>query len=177
MNAFLAILKKDLLQLLKDKKAVVLLALTPFIFIVLFSGVARVLTEDSEYIKPFEIALADGENSIRTSILIEQLKGTGIFSNIRFTTGEEARDMVHGGQVPAAIIIPPGFTSSVAVGENKPSKLSAAPYPYQARIVYNIIESAAAMVSAGQAAVNTIYRMMCWPGWKAAILMNVSMKP
>jgi ABC-2 type transport system permease protein len=158
MNAFLAILKKDLLQLLKDKKAVVLLALTPFIFIVLFSGVARVLTEDSEYIKPFEIALADGENSIRTSILIEQLKGTGIFSNIRFTTGEEARDMVHGGQVPAAIIIPPGFTSSVAVGENKPVEVVGnALYPYQARIVYNIIESAAAMVSAGQAAVNTIY--------------------
>ena len=118
MNAFLAILKKDLLQLLKDKKAVVLLALTPFIFIVLFSGVARVLTEDSEYIKPFEIALADGENSIRTSILIEQLKGTG-FSVIFASRPGRGKDMVRGRRGTGRNYNTARFTSSVAVGENK----------------------------------------------------------
>jgi ABC-2 type transport system permease protein len=158
MNAFIAILKKDLLQMYKDKKAMVFLALTPFIFIVLFSGVTRALMEDSEYIKPFEIALADGENSIRTRVLIEQLKSIEIFSGVHSTTEEEARDMVNAGKVPVAVIIPPGFTSSIEVGENKPVEVvGSALYPYQARLVYNIIESAAAMVSAGQAAVNTIY--------------------
>lgn len=171
MKVFLVLLKKDLKLVFRDIKTVVILALAPFLFIALFSGVVEILLDEDDYVKPFEIALADGENSIRTRILIEQLKGTGIFSDMLVVSEEEAREMVHSSKVPAAVIIPPGFTSSIEVGENKPVEIvGSTSNPYQARIVYNIIGSAATMVSAGQAAVNTIYHYDRLAGMKGGDL-------
>ncbi len=158
MGVFIALVKKDIKLVFADVKAVVMMIFVPFLFIALFSGVADSLMEDAHFIKPFDIAVADKEDSVMTRILIEQLKGTGMFSNLITADEDTCRRMVSGNEVAAAVVIPEDFTSSIDMGENKPVEvIGNLKQSFRARIVYNIIDSASTLVCAGQASMNTVY--------------------
>lgn len=158
MTVFLTLLKNDMRLFLKDWKALILLLVMPFLFINLFIYALSPYLNNSRFIEPFEIALADNEDTAQTRILARQLEEIGIFKKIRRVSEDEARELVGKGEVAAAIIIPPEFTHSIAVGENKPvTVLGSKAMPLQSHVVKNLVQSAANLVSAGQSAINAIY--------------------
>ena len=99
------------------------------------------------------------ENTTQTRMLENQLREISIFSEIRRLDEEAAIQQLSDQSVGGVIIIPPDFTNSVALGENRPvTVVGSSAMPLQSYIVKNIIQSAANLVSAAQSAIITIYR-------------------
>lgn len=159
MTSFLTLLKNDIRLFLKDWKACILLLAAPLLFISFFTYALSPYLNKSSFIEPFPVALVDMENTTQTRMLENQLKEISIFSEIRRLDEEAAMQQLSDQSVGGVIIIPPDFTNSVAVGENRPvSVVGSSAMPLQSYIVKNIIQSAANLVSAAQSAIITIYR-------------------
>jgi len=155
---FFTLLKTDIKLVLKDWKAVALLLVMPFLFICFFAYVLTPYLDKSNFIEPFAIALVDKEDTAQTRILSRQLEEIGIFSEVLRVDENEARRLISENRAASIIIIPEGFSESVAAGENKPvTVIGNRSLPLQSLVVKNIVESAANLVSASQSAINTIY--------------------
>lgn len=158
MTAFTALLKNDFKIFFRDWKAVLLLVAAPFLFIAFFAYALSPYLEKSSFVDPFPIALVDKEDTAQTRMLANQLEGIGIFSEILRVEEEEAKRLISENKAASAIIIPEGFSDSIAVGENKPvTVIGNRSMPLQSYVVKNLAQSAANLVSAGQSAINTIY--------------------
>lgn len=169
MTSFLALLKNDIRLFLKDWKACVLLLAAPLLIISFFTYALTPLMDKSNFVEPFPIALVDMENTTQIRILENQLKEIGIFSEIRRLDEKAAMQELSDQSVGGIIIIPPDFTNSVSVGENKPvSVIGSSAMPLQAYIVKNTVQSAANLVSAAQSAIITIYHYDYAAGLSAA---------
>jgi len=158
MTSFLALLKNDIRLFLKDWKACVLLLAAPILFIAFFTFALTPLMDKSSFVEPFPIALVDLENTTQIRMLENQLKEISIFSEIRRMDEKAAMQELSEQSVGGIIIIPPDFTNSVSLGENKPvTVIGSSAMPLQAYIVKNTVQSAANLVSAAQSAIITIY--------------------
>lgn len=158
MTSFLTLLKNDIKLFLKDWKACLLLLAAPILFISFFTYALSPYLDKSSFIDPFPVALVDMEDTTQTRMLENQLKEISIFSEIRRLDEEVAMRQLSDKSVGGVIIIPPDFTNSVAVGENRPvTVVGSSAMPLQSYIVKNIIQSAANLVSAAQSAIITIY--------------------
>ncbi len=159
MTSFLTLLKNDIRLFLKDWKACILLLVAPLIFISFFTYALSPYLDKSSFIEPFPVALVDMENTTQTRMLENQLREISIFSEIRRLDEETAMKQLSDQSVGGIIIIPPDFTNSVALGENRPvTVVGSSAMPLQSYIVKNIIQSAANLVSAAQSAIITIYK-------------------
>lgn len=158
MTSFAALLKNDIRLFLRDWKACVLLLAAPLLFISFFTYVLTPYLNKSSFIEPFPIALVDMEDTTQTRMLAMQLEEINIFSEIQRLDEDAAMQKLSDKSVGGVVIIPMDFTSSIAVGENKPvSVIGSSAMPLQAYVVKNVIQSAANLVSAAQSAVITIY--------------------
>lgn len=154
----LTLLKNDIKLFFRDWKAVVLLLAMPFLFICLFAYALSPYLNKTSFIEPFDVALVDQENTTQTRILANQLEEVGIFKEVKKVSEDEAKKLILANEVAAAIIIPPAFSESVVVGENKPvTVIGNKAMPLQAFVVKNLVQSAANLVSAGQSAINSVY--------------------
>jgi ABC-2 type transport system permease protein len=150
--------KNDLKLYFKDWKAFALLMAAPFAFISFFAYALSPYLEKSSFVEPFSVALVDNENTTQTRILGRQLDEIGIFKEIIRTSEPEAGELLSENRVASVVIIPPGFSESVAVGENKPvTVIGNTSMPLESFVVKNLMQSAANLVSAGQSAINSIY--------------------
>ncbi len=158
MISFIALLKNDIRLFLRDWKACVLLLVAPLLFISFFTNALTPYLNKNNFIEPFPIALVDLENTTQTRMLAKQFDEISIFSEVQQLDEAAAMQKLSDKAVGGVIIIPMDFTSSVAVGENKPvSVIGSSAMPLQAYVVKNVIQSAANLVSAAQSAIITIY--------------------
>lgn len=159
MTVFFTLLKNDAKLFLKDWKACIILLAVPFIFICFFAYALTPYLNKSNFIEPFSIALVDNENTSQTRMLTKQLDEFGIFKQILRIDEAGAMRMLSEGTIASVIIIPAGFTDSVAAGKNKPAAvIGNSSKPLQSFVVKNLMQSAANLVSAAQSAIITIYR-------------------
>jgi ABC-2 type transport system permease protein len=159
MTVFITLLKNDVKLFLKDWKACILLLLVPFIFICFFAYALTPYLNKSNFVEPFSIALVDNENTAQTRMLTKQLDEFRIFNEILRVDEANARQMLSDGSIASIIIIPPGFTDSVAAGKNKPvTVIGSKSRPLQSFVVKNLMQSVANLVSSAQSAIITIYR-------------------
>lgn len=151
-------LKNDIKLYFNDWKAIVLLITMPVLFIVLFTVTLAPLITKTSFVEPFDIVIVDNENTTQTRMLARQLEDIKVFKNIIRADEEQAKLMLKEDKISAAIIIPSGFTNSVANAENKPVQVfSSSDKPLEAFIVRNLMQSVSKLVAAGQSAINTIY--------------------
>lgn len=158
MTVFLALFKNDIKLFLKDWKACVILFAVPFAFISFFVYALTPYLNKSNFVEPFSIALVDKEDTAQTRMLTRQIDELYIFKEVLRIKEADALDMLSKGSVASVIIIPAGYTESVAAGENKPvTVIGSSSKPLQSFIVKNLMQSAANLVSAAQSAITTIY--------------------
>lgn len=158
MVSFLALLKNDLKLFLKDWKEVVLLLVIPVFFIIFIVFALSPYYNRNSFVEPFDIALVDKEDTTQSKVLIQQLDKIKLFKTIIKVDEIKAKELIRDNKIAAAIIIPEGFSSSVANGENKEvNVMGNKAMPVQAYAVKTLITSAANVVSAGQSAIYSIY--------------------
>lgn len=158
MGGFWALFKNDIKLFLKDWKACLLLLAAPFLFICFFTYALSPYLNQSDFIEPFSIALVDQEDTVQTRMLARQLDELTIFKEALRVDEDAARKLLSENKVAAVVMIPPDFSGSIAVGENKPvTVIGNTSMPLQSFVVKNLIQSAANLVSAAQSAINTIY--------------------
>lgn len=158
MTRFAALLKNDIKLFFKDWKAIALLILMPFLFIAFFSYALTPYLDENGFVEPFNVALVDYEDTAQTRILVKQLEEIKIFQEVLKVDESYAKRLISENKAASAIIIPDGFSSSIAIGENKPvTVIGNKAMPLQSYIVKNLIQGTANIVSAGQSAINTIY--------------------
>ncbi|NJD03088.1 MAG: ABC transporter permease [Ruminiclostridium sp.] len=117
MTVFLTLFKNDIKLFLKDWKACILLLAAPFVFIGFFTYALTPYLNGSDFVEPFSIALVDHEDTPQTRMLTKQLDEMQIFIEVVHTGEAEAWLMLSDGSIASVIIIPPGFTDSVALGK------------------------------------------------------------
>lgn len=167
MTIFLTLLKNDLKLCIRDLKALLILMVSPFLFIGFFTYALSPYLNKSSFLEPFSIAVVDNENTAQTRIVVRQLDEISIFDEVLNVNEEYARELIGRNEIAAAIVIPPGFSESIVVGENKPvTVIGNKSMPLQSFVVKNLIQSAANLVSAGQSAINTIYHYNQMAGLK-----------
>lgn len=158
MTVLTTLIKNDIKLFLRDWKACVLLIAVPFIFICFFAWTLSPFLNKSSFVEPFSIALVDNENTTQTRMLAKQLDEIGIFREILRIDRAEALRKLADKSISSIIILPPGFTESVSMGENKPVEvIGSKAMPLQSYIVKSLMQSAANQVSAAQSAIMTIY--------------------
>ena len=171
MTVLLTLFKNDIKLFLKDWKACVILLAAPFVFICFFTYALTPYLNKSSFIEPFSIALVDKEDTAQTRMLIRQLDELKIFKEVVHTAEAEALQMLNGGSVASVIVIPSGFTESVAAGENKPvTVIGSSSRPLQSFIVKSLMQSVANLVSSAQSAIITIYHFNQEAGLKGSNL-------
>jgi hypothetical protein len=158
MHILFAIIKKDFQLILKKPLAIISLFLLPLAFFgIIHYGYSDVLYKDT-FIAPFDVLILDKENTTQSTFLINQLKQTSIFENLRVTHDLTAQDTFSKLGIPALIIIPENFTTTTSIGENLPITLLGNPdFPIQVSLVENIVKSTTNLITAGQSAINTYY--------------------
>lgn len=150
----------DLKAHLKDRRALVLLLLLPTIMTALVAyGIAPRLGSVT-YVEPFAVAIVDHDNTPETRQLVHH-----------FSTAPSLRQMVTVEQVDeraatallaenrlaAVLVLPQGFVSSMARGENLPVRVVGNPArALETALIRNLMETSAALVTAAQSGINTV---------------------
>jgi ABC-2 type transport system permease protein len=106
-----AVARKELLQLRRDPRSLVLAFVLPLVLLVLF-GYA--ITWD---VRDIETAVLDQDRSARSRELLDAFSASGYFEIERHLSGpEEIRPLLDRGEVQLVLVIPPGFTEEWAEG-------------------------------------------------------------
>lgn len=117
----LSIAVKDLLVILKDKKAMSLIILMPIVLIVVLGVcLSSMFNEGSGIsINKFDIAIVNNDGGEYAKNFIEFISSEDIkkMIEVKDMTYSDAEDMVKKGDIPAAIIIPEGYSKSVEDGK------------------------------------------------------------
>jgi ABC-2 type transport system permease protein len=151
----------DLKNKLNDTRAVIIMALVPFLMILLVGYAAVPLLRSHSLVEQFSVALVNQDNSLETRTMInhlessEELSGLFLMEKVDYA---EAMDLLTRNRVAAVIVIPPGFGESIAMGKNRPLELTGNQRrPLQSSLVRVVLQSAADLVTAAQSGVNTVY--------------------
>lgn len=116
------------------------------------------------FISPFDVAIADQDQSLETKMIVQQLASSDDFKGVvQFhTVGlAEGLAMIEEGEVAALVVIPENFANSMRRGANTPFELVGNPrQPFQYGLFLTTMESAAALISAAQTGVNTIHHFL-----------------
>lgn len=111
LTRLLAIARKELLQLRRDTRSLILAFLLPVLLLILF-GYAI-----SWDVRNIRTAVLDGDRSARSRELIDAFRASGYFT---FVEGLERPGEIGGlfdrGSVQLALVIPPGFAADLAAG-------------------------------------------------------------
>lgn len=112
MTRLLAITRKEILQLRRDKRSLILAFLLPVFLLILF-GYAI-----SWDIKDVRTAVLDQDHSALSRELLDSFQSSGYFSIVRTLSREsEVSSLLDRGQVAIVLIIPPDFEEKFGTGE------------------------------------------------------------
>jgi ABC-2 type transport system permease protein len=114
----LAIARKELLQLRRDKRSLALAFLVPALLVVIF-GYA--ITWD---IRDIPTAVLDEDNSQASRALLERFRSSGYFTIVReLDRSSEADPLLSRGRIRIALHIPPTFSADLGAG--RPARVQA----------------------------------------------------
>ncbi|WP_350019963.1 ABC transporter permease [Priestia flexa] len=147
-------------SMLKNWKSFSLLLLAPVLFLI---GAGVILTEtmkDEARIQKFPVAIVDEDDTLQTEYVIKQLTESEQLSSLInpvYPTKAEAQQMLSKNDIAALVVLPDGFSHSIATGENMPLVVVGNKNkPLQAQLFRYVMDSAADYTSAAQSGINTI---------------------
>jgi ABC-2 type transport system permease protein len=150
----LAIALKDLRQRLRDRSAWVIVFVAPLVITALmamaFSGTAAFHAK---------VAVVDLDHGTAAAGLLQTLRGPQLADTVSvrgYPSVDQATQAVRHGPEQAGIVIPAGFTASLAGGRPEPvTVLSSVDYPLQAQVANAVATSFVAQVNADRLSVAT----------------------
>lgn len=108
---FLAIARKEWIQLRRDNRSMVLAFILPLFLLVLF-GYAITWDVDN-----LPLAVLDRDQSPTSRSLVESLEATGYFSVVEYLSSDaQVADRLTRGTAIAGLVIPDGFARDLAAG-------------------------------------------------------------
>ena len=114
----LAIARKEVVQLRRDTRSLVLAFVLP-LFLLLFFGYA--ITWD---VNDISLALLDRDNSAQSRALVDALTSSGYFEiTTRLSAQQEIDDQLQHARVRGVLVIPPGFQADLSAGRKAPVQL------------------------------------------------------
>lgn len=120
----LYLLKKDIKELLRNKKRIVILITVLIIFIIsTYSNVSNPMDKEANMI---QFGLADEDGSVYSKMLIEYFRESESFAsyvNIREGTGKELEQSFYQGELDLFLQIPEGFAENMIVMNHLPVKV------------------------------------------------------
>jgi ABC-2 type transport system permease protein len=113
LTRLLAIARKEVIQLRRDPRSLLLAFAVPVILLIIF-GYA--ITFD---IRAISTAILDHDNSARSRELIDRLRSSGYFEiERRIERPEEIGELMNRGEILIAIVIPPDFGRTLGSGRS-----------------------------------------------------------
>ncbi len=111
MKRILMLAKKEIIQLLRDKRMLPLVFVAPLLQLILFGYVVQ--TE----VKHIGVVLADNDRTAESRIITEKFTNTGYFEIEQRVNGEsQITKYIRSGQATLGLIIPKGYQSSIKNG-------------------------------------------------------------
>lgn len=118
LHRLLAVARKEVLQLRRDRRSLALAFVLPVLLVVLF-GYA--ISWDVEKI---ETAVLDGDGSARSRELLDAFRASGYFDDeTRLTSASEIAPLLDRGRVRLVLVVPPDFAADLGAG--RPAELQA----------------------------------------------------
>jgi len=112
MSRVLLLAKKEVLQLLRDKRMLPLLFIAPIIQLIMFGYVVQ--TE----VKHIGVIVADSDRSVESQIIADKLTNAGYFEIIKRVDGEQKVAACKRSAEPTiGLIIPKGFQDNIKSGQ------------------------------------------------------------
>ncbi|MDI6717326.1 MAG: ABC transporter permease [Actinomycetota bacterium] len=112
MSRVLLLAKKEVLQLLRDKRMLPLLFIAPIIQLIMFGYVVQ--TE----VKHIGVIVADSDRSVESQIIADKLTNAGYFEIIKRVDGEQkVAACIRSGEATIGLIIPKGFQDNIKSGQ------------------------------------------------------------
>jgi ABC-2 type transport system permease protein len=154
VRATLLVAGKDLRQRLRDRSALVIAFVAPFL---LASIIGLAFGGDSAFRATYAVADAD-RGPVAAGFTDGVLGGTGLrdLVTVRRVDGAEARALVDRGEADAAFLLPAGFSASVQQGRPATiTVLESGESPIAGQVARSLAEAYAAELTATQLAVRT----------------------
>jgi ABC-2 type transport system permease protein len=115
LTRLLAIARKEVIQLRRDTRSLILAFLLPVLLLVLF-GYAI-----SWDVRNIRTAVLDGDRSARSRELIDAFRAPGYFTFVeRLERPARIGELFDRGTIQLALVIPPGFAADLATGRTVP---------------------------------------------------------
>ena len=156
MRAALDIALKDLRQKVRDRSALLISIVAPFVLAALFAMILGGLDEDFHASWGYvdldggEVAAALDEGPI------SGMESEGVVDIERYASAAEARQAVEAGEVAAAIIVPEGFSASSMAGSGGSVVLDVDPDAIiSAQVARSVLDGFASQIDAVQLSVTT----------------------
>jgi ABC-2 type transport system permease protein len=108
LNAFLAMVRKDLLLFLSDRRAVIFAFAVPIVIGSFIGSMTNNMGRNSNEPLRIKIALADLDGSDVSKAIVSAAQSDPNL-NVTVTTAENARDLVRKGTVGVAVVVPMAF--------------------------------------------------------------------
>lgn len=110
-TAFRALVRKDIAQFLRDRRALVVSVLTPIVVAAFFGFLFGGTGAGGNPISRMSVGIADLDDSALTKAVVESL-GEDTSLAIQILPEEEARQLVKTGKLRAAVVFPAGFETA-----------------------------------------------------------------
>ncbi|RLE55633.1 MAG: hypothetical protein DRJ40_07880 [Thermoprotei archaeon] len=113
MTLIISLVRKELVQLMRDKRTFFMLFLMPLIVMVMFGlGYGETKT-------PLPIAVVDLDRTYLSYMWCDVLEETGLFKVVAYPPSIDiGKELMRKGHVYAVVVIPSGFTAKVVQGES-----------------------------------------------------------
>ncbi|SHE78459.1 ABC-2 family transporter protein [Caldanaerobius fijiensis DSM 17918] len=156
---------KDTLITLRDYKALALIIMMPLILILVL-GMALGPVFNSGGLKSFEIALVDNDKGEMSRVFKEKVldnKEVKKFVRYKEMSEEKAREDIKEGRLPAAIIIPAGFSDDFKNGKKTEMIVLKSPAEeLKASIVEQLARSFIETASSAKISTDEVLKKLCF---------------
>ena len=152
----------DLKNVWSDWKTLVFIFFIPLGILVCLSYFFASITLQKQFVKPFDVAIVDYDQTLETRTLVQQFNNSKPMKDL--VTMIQANDklamsMLKENRIASVVIIPKGFSADLSQGKNTPVVVVGNNQrPLQSLLVRSLMESSADFVTAAQSGVNTV----CW---------------
>lgn len=160
MKAF-DIALKDLRVFLRDRKALAITVAMPLILITILGLALGPLIQPKPSLPKFPVGVVDEDGQAISANLVRTLESQENLFAVRRGTREEMEDLVRKSELPAAVIIPQGFSGSIFSGAGSELVILADPgSPTRVAILQAFVEGFAQHVSGATVGTRTVVSVL-----------------
>lgn len=156
MRAAFVIAAKDLRQKIRDRSAIIISVLAPFVLAALFS---MMIPSQDTFHATYAVVDLDG-GSIGRALVdgpLAGLEGAEVATVSRVASEDEARAQVDAGTADAALVIPAGFSTAIQSGQaTRLTVIASGGKTLAAQVLRSVLSSFASQVEGVQLAVTTV---------------------